>query len=88
MRHRRQVRLTVAGAVIAIALVAGGCTNPAPPGGNSVALHVLQLTSLKQNETFPTQWWEQPPFAPYDVDDEPYLVHMGIRIKLNEPIRI
>ncbi|HKY16631.1 MAG TPA: hypothetical protein VJM33_17025, partial [Microthrixaceae bacterium] len=46
------------------------------------------LTSLKQNETFPTQWWEQPPFAPYDVDDEPYLVHMGIRIKLNEPIRI
>jgi hypothetical protein len=86
---KRHVRLTVVGAVLAVAVIAAGCTNPAPPGGYTVMLRATQLTSVDQNEFAPTGWWDSFPFvASNDVDDEPYLIHLGIRIKLNEPVAI
>jgi len=79
--QRRTMRLVII-AVVALAAVGASCTTMPPPGGTT---YVFQATSVNAEKT-PGDW--PPTFWDNDAAEEPYLVHLGLRIKLNAPIAV
>jgi hypothetical protein len=77
MRNRHGVRLGVLGVILSVALVGAGCTNPSPSGGIKAILEAQTLTSIDQNEFGGPNFWDN------DDNDEPFLVHLALRIQLN-----
>ena len=81
MTRRVQVR-TLAVAIVAVAATVAGCTTNPPPGGNTWSLSANQITSVQSSGDWPITFWDD------DAAEEPYLVHLSLRIKLGEPIAI
>jgi len=77
MRNRHGVRAGAIGVILAVALVAVGCSNPSPAGGIKVILEAHSLTSIDQNEFGGPNFWDN------DNNDEPFLIHLALRIQLN-----
>jgi len=80
-RTTRRVRATAVVVLAAFGLIGASCTNPAPAGGFSLKLRATQVTNVSFKGDWPLTFWDN------DVDEEPYLVHLGLRIGLN-PIAV
>jgi hypothetical protein len=82
MRNRRLSVVGAVAVVVALAVVSVGCTNPQPPSGVNIGFDALSITNIKQNEHSGPNFWDN------DDYDEPYLAHLGIRIKLTGATKI
>lgn len=80
--HSNHLRWTALASVGLVAALLAGCTNPPPAGGFTLAYGATSIT----NVTFVPDW--PPTFWDPDIEEEPYLVHLGLRIKVTEPIAI
>jgi hypothetical protein len=77
----RSVRTLSLVAAVSFALIAGSCTNPGPTGGYTLTLKATQISNESFVGDWPTTFWDP------DSAEEPYLVHMGLRISL-DPINV
>jgi hypothetical protein len=66
---------------VSFALVAASCTNPGPAGGYTLTFKATDITNTSFNGDWPLTFWDP------DTAEEPYLVHMGLRIGL-DPIKV
>jgi hypothetical protein len=73
---------SVAVAVLAVAALVAGCTTNPPPGGRSWHLTAREVASVQSAGDWPITFWDP------DTAEEPYLVHLSLRIKLGEPLEI
>jgi len=81
MSQTRSIRVAVVG-LVAIATVAAGCTTNPPAAGNQFIYKATAVTAVTTPGDYPITFWDN------DSAEEPYLVHLAIRIKLNAPIAI
>ncbi len=84
MTTRRRTLRGVVPALAVIALLAAGCTTNPPPGGRNWTLAAEQITSVQSagDPAGSFTFWDP------DAAEEPYLVHLGIRITLGEPVAV
>lgn len=80
-RTTRRLRATAVVILAAFGLLGASCTNPAPTGGFTLKLRATQITNVSLKGDWPLTFWDS------DVEEEPYLVHLGLRIGLN-PISV
>ncbi len=84
-QHRvRTGRISTLAAVMvaSISMLAASCTNPSPPGGRQMIFEATKIDTVSFVGDFPTTFFDS------DAAEEPYLAHLGLRLKLNEPIAI
>ena len=62
---------------VSFALVVASCTNPGPAGGYTLTIKATDITNTSFNGDWPLTFWDN------DAAEEPYLVHMGLRIGLD-----
>lgn len=79
-RARRASAIAVV-AVAALSLLGASCTNPAPAGGFTVKFQAKTIQNKSFVGDWPTTFWDN------DAAEEPYLVHMGLRISL-DPVSV
>ena len=79
--NTRRLRGTAAVVIATMGLFAASCTNPAPPGGFTLNLRATKVTNVRFNGDWPTTFWDS------DAEEQPYLVHLGLRVGLN-PISV
>lgn len=82
--HRRRGagrRSIMAVVLAAIALVAASCTNPGPAGGYTLKFHAASVQNISFVGDKTLTLWDP------DAEEEPYLVHLGLRIGL-DPISV
>lgn len=82
VRRGKRFQLLVVAVVATLGLVAVGCTNPSPPGGQTVTLTATSVHNVSFVGDWPPTFWDP------DTAEEPYLVHMGIRITLAPEIKV
>jgi hypothetical protein len=66
---------------VALAVLAASCTNPGPAGGYTLTFKAAEITNTSFVGDWPTTLWDN------DSAEEPYLVHMGLRISL-DPVKV
>lgn len=81
MSRTRSIHMAVAG-FVALATIAAGCTTNPPAAGNQYIYKALAVTAVTTPGDSPITFWDN------DSAEEPYLVHLALRIKLNAPIAI
>jgi hypothetical protein len=77
----RRVRVITVAAMVVFGLVAASCTNPAPPGGFTLKFQADKITNISFKGDYPLTFWDN------DTAEEPYLVHLGLRLALN-PVKV
>ena len=80
-RQRPTARLAGVGLIAVLAIVAG-CTTSPRPEGQTVRLQATRITNVSQLGDWPTTFWDP------DSIEEPYLVHLGLRLSLSSPITV
>jgi hypothetical protein len=73
----RRLRAIPIVAMIVFGLVAASCTNPSPAGGNTLKFQAQKVTNISFVGDYPLTFWDN------DSAEEPYLVHLGLRLGLN-----
>jgi hypothetical protein len=73
----RRARALPIVALIVFGLVAASCSNPAPPGGFTLKFQATKVTNVSFVGDYPLTFWDN------DSAEEPYLVHLGLRLNLN-----
>jgi hypothetical protein len=77
----RRLRTLAVVTAVSFALVAASCTNPGPAGGYKLTFKASKITNTSFKGDWPLTFWDP------DKAEEPYLVHMGLRIAL-DPVKI
>lgn len=80
--HRvRTLRWAGIASLFSVALVAG-CTTSPPPGGQTFTFQANQVSAVVAPYDFTAN--------PFDdiANEEPFLIHLGLRLKLNEPVAV
>jgi hypothetical protein len=79
--QRRAATLLV-GLTAVLSVVAASCTNPSPPGGFNLRFEATEIRNVSFVGDWPTTFWDP------DADEEPYLVHLGLRIALTPAVSV
>jgi hypothetical protein len=77
-RRFRALALVV---LVAFGLVAASCSNPAPPGGFTLKFRAQKIQNISFKGDYPLTFWDN------DTAEEPYLVHLGLRLNLS-PVKV
>jgi len=80
-RARSSALQSIVGVAALIALVAACTTSPKPPG-QTYTFQATRITNITQNGDYPLTFWDP------DSIEEPYLVHLGLRLTLSTPVQV
>lgn len=75
-------RSFVAVVLVVLAALLGGCTTSPSPQGQTVRLQATRITNVSQAGDWPLTFWDP------DSIEEPYLVHLGLRLTLSAPVTV
>lgn len=79
---RRRVTTILVGLAAVLSVVAASCVNPSPPGGFNLRFEASEIRNVSFVGDWPTTFWDP------DADEEPYLVHLGLRIRIAPSVAI
>lgn len=78
-----KIRVSAVAALTTVALFAAGCTTNPPPGGNTLVFEASHITNTSFTPNWPPTFWLPDPNA-----QNPYLVHLGLRIRVAPTVSI
>lgn len=81
-QHRNHVRATVAIAMVTATALLAACTNPPPAGGFKYVFFASKITNVQFRGDYPLTFWDN------DKAEEPYLVHLGLRLQVTPTIDV
>lgn len=80
--HRIHLRATIAIAMMTATALMASCTNPPPAGGFTYVLFASRITNVTFKGDYPLTFWDN------DKAEEPYLVHLGLRLQATPTIDV
>ena len=80
--HGHSRKFVLVGVMLASSLLAASCTNPPPAGGFTYRFQAEKITNTSFVGDWPATFWDP------DVNEEPYLVHLGLRLRLSSPVSV
>ncbi len=82
---RRRIPTLATISLLTVAFVAASCSTMPPPEGSTFVFQAFSVNAVKTPGDWPVTFWDG---GDGDPSEEPYLVHLGLRIKVNEPVSI